>query len=102
MRKCINCGKTGSLQKHHIIHGHGKRRRCSTHESFADICFDCHKEVHSPTGRELDMKLKLGLQAAYFKMGYDGEKVQKLMGGKLFFVNGKLWGHGKEHHDCRQ
>lgn len=92
MRECINCGKTWSLGKHHIIHGHGKRRLCETRESLADICFDCHKTVHGTEGRELDTKLKLHLQAQYFKMGYHKEKVRELMGGKLFLVGGEIWG----------
>jgi hypothetical protein len=92
MRECINCNKTWSLDKHHIIHGHGKRKACETRESLIDICRECHQCVHGFHGRELDTKLKLGLQAVYFKLGYDEEKVRNLMGGKLFLVGGEIWG----------
>ena len=83
MRECYVCGKHGKLRKHHIIHGHGKRRACETGESLVDICYDCHRLVHSSNGSNLDMHLKLYLQTTYLKKGYAQEDVRKLMGGKL-------------------
>jgi hypothetical protein len=72
------------MGKHHIIHGHGKRKACATKESLIDICFNCHKLVHSTETHELDANLKSQLQNIYFQKGYPEEKVRKLMGGKLF------------------
>ena len=84
MRACYVCGRSGSLEKHHIIHGHGKRKACETRESLIDICFNCHKLVHSPESYELDLNLKLQLQDIYYQKGYSEEKVRKLMGGKHY------------------
>lgn len=90
MRVCYVCGKTGNLHKHHIIHGHGKRKACETKESLIDICFDCHRLVHSANGSDLDMRLKATLQATYLKKGYTEENMCKLMGGKLLSCNREL------------
>ena len=83
MRECYVCGKNGNLHRHHIIHGHGKRKACETKEGLVDICFDCHRLVHSSNNSNLDISLKLQLQATYFEKGYDEEMVCKLMGGKI-------------------
>ncbi len=84
MRVCYVCGRSGNLGKHHIIHGHGKRKACETRESLIDICYNCHKLVHSPESYELDLNLKLQLQNIYFQKGYPEEKVRMLMGGKHY------------------
>lgn len=84
MRVCYVCGRGGSLGKHHIIHGRGKRKACETRESLIDICHNCHKLVHNAESYALDFILKLQLQDIYFKKGYPEEKVRKLMGGKLY------------------
>ncbi|MGE4283855.1 MAG: hypothetical protein AB7G87_09065 [Clostridia bacterium] len=86
MHECYVCGKLGNLQKHHIIHGHGKRKACETKESLIDICFDCHSLVHRTNDTNLDFILKQLLQAAYFEKGYDAERVRTLMGGKLLLM----------------
>ena len=83
MHKCYVCGKLGNMQKHHIIHGHGKRKACETKDSLVDICFDCHCLVHRSNDTNLDYMLKQSLQAAYFEKHFDEEKVCMLMGGKL-------------------
>jgi len=84
MHECYVCGKTGNLQKHHIIHGHGKRKACETRESLIDICYECHRLVHSNKDPNLDKNLKLQLQTIYFEKGYNEDKVRELMGGKVF------------------
>ena len=92
MKKCRVCGRMGNMHKHHIIHGHGKRRACETAESLIDICFDCHKLVHGGSASGLDLRLRLQLQADYFKKGYETEDVFRLLDGKLYLVNGCIWG----------
>lgn len=82
MRECHVCKKPGK-EKHHIIHGHGKRKACETRESLVDICYDCHRLVHSSIGNELDRQLRLELQSTYFEKGYTEDEVSRLMGGKL-------------------
>lgn len=92
MRECRVCGKPGNLHRHHVIYSHGKRKVWETRESLIDICYDCHKLVHTREGFDIDMRLKLQLQAEYFKKGYSAEKVQQLMAGKLYLLEGKIWG----------
>lgn len=89
MRVCYVCGRGGSLGKHHIIHGHGKRKACETRESLIDICYACHKLVHNTEISDLDVELKLQLQDIYFQKGYPEEKVRILMGGKLYCYRNK-------------
>ena len=89
MRVCYVCGRSGSLEKHHIIHGHGKRKACETRESLVDICYNCHKLVHDTEKSDLDIDLKLQLQDIYFQKGYSEEQVRKLMGGKLYSEKNK-------------
>lgn len=54
--------------------------------------------MHSGKGHESDLKLKLQLQAEYFKMGKAADEVEKLMDGKLYLVFGELWGKDTEYH----
>lgn len=89
MRECYVCQRVGDMRKHHIIHGRGKRKACETRESLVDICYDCHRLVHSRNGAHLDKCLKLHLQEIYFKKGYTEEEVRRLMGGKLLHYNYK-------------
>lgn len=89
MRVCYVCGRGGNLDKHHIIHGRGKRKACETRESLVDICYNCHKRVHDTEKNDLDIDLKLQLQNIYFEKGYSEEKVRKLMGGKLYSASNK-------------
>jgi hypothetical protein len=83
MRECCVCGRIGNMRKHHVIHGQGKRKACETRESLVDICFDCHKLVHSGQHSDVDKGLKIHLQEVYYGKGYDEDKVRQLMGGKL-------------------
>lgn len=92
MRECYACKKVGKMHKHHIIYGHGKRKACETRESLVDICYDCHRLVHSKDGTQLDRWLRLSLQATYFGMGYTKEEVCRLMGGKLLNYTGHVGG----------
>lgn len=82
MRLCHVCKKPGK-EKHHIIHGHGKRKACETRESLIDICYGCHRLVHSADGSQINRQLRLELQSLYFEKGYSREEVCRLMGGKL-------------------
>lgn len=84
--RCAVCGKYGIVERHHIIHGRGKRKRCETEQSVISLCPDCHRGtygVHGKHGKALDMELKRRLQAGYFRDGYDEEAVREMMGGKL-------------------
>lgn len=89
MRVCYVCGRGGSLGKHHIIRGHGKRKTCKTRDSLIDICYDCHKLIHNTEISDLDINLKLQLQDIYFQKSYHEEKVRMLMGGKLYCNSNK-------------
>ncbi|MCX7709736.1 MAG: hypothetical protein N2484_07775 [Clostridia bacterium] len=96
MRKCLICLKEGNLHRHHVIHGRGKTKACETKESLIDICHDCHKQVHNEESPNLDLKLKLQLQATYFKQGYSEERVCELLGNNLFLVGDQVWGQKED------
>jgi len=93
--ECEICGSTHMVQKHHIVHGRGKRLSCETPESVINLCWEHHHGtygVHGKHGKELDMRLKLQLQATYFKQGKSEDEVRRLMGGKLYLCNGEVYG----------
>jgi hypothetical protein len=83
------------VQKHHIVHGRAKRLSCETPESVIPLCWEHHHGtdgVHGKHGKELDIRLKLQLQAKYFNQGFNGDEVMRLMGGKLYLHNGEVFG----------
>jgi len=77
------------VQSHHIIKGNGKRKQCETKQSVINLCWEHHHGTYGVHGREghvLDMKLKLGLQAVYFEMGYSEDEIRKLLGGRTYEI----------------
>lgn len=85
--KCEVCGSTYLVQRHHIVHGRGKRKQCETDLSVINLCWNCHHGdygVHGKNGKELDLRLKRELQGKYFRRGYTEDEVRELMGGKLY------------------
>lgn len=98
--RCAVCGRYGLVERHHIIHGRGKRRQCETEKSVIDLCSDCHRGtygVHGKYGKALDTMLKRKLQTSYFKEGYSEEEIRELMGGKLVLdEGGEIAGHDWE------
>lgn len=84
--ECANCKRYGTVERHHIVHGRGKRRECETPESVVLPCPLCHRGsrgVHGKEGHALDMRLRRELQARYFAQGCEEQEVRRLMGGKL-------------------
>lgn len=82
------------VEAHHIIKGRGKRKACETGQSTIMLCYEHHRGtygVHGKQGHELDMRLKLQLQATYYNMGKGEEEIRKLMGGKLYLVEGEIY-----------
>lgn len=84
--ECVNCKRYGIVERHHVVHGRGKRRECETPESVVYLCPLCHRGsrgVHGKGGHALDLRLKRELQTLYFAEGYSEQEVRRLMGGKL-------------------
>lgn len=84
--QCPLCGRWGALERHHVVHGRGRRRECETEESTIYLCHACHRGtrgVHGRDGHDLDMYLRRNLQSLYFDQGRSEEEVRRLMGGKL-------------------
>lgn len=84
--ECVNCKRYGIVERHHVVHGRGKRRECETPESVVYLCPLCHRGsrgVHGKDGHALDMRLKRDLQARYFAQRREEQEVRRLMGGKL-------------------
>lgn len=97
MKQCKICGSTNLVEEHHIIKGRGKRKACETEQSLIMLCWEHHKGtygVHGKNGSELDMRLKLQLQATYYDMGKGDSEIRKLMGGKLYLVEGEVYKGG--------
>lgn len=92
MHECTLCHKVGNMGRHHVIHGKGRKRAYETIQSKVFICSLCHHLVHSCGGHGLDVKLKLQLQAEYFKLGKSESEVERLMDGRLYLVEGEVWG----------
>jgi hypothetical protein len=94
LKQCKICGSTNIVEEHHIIKGRGKRKACETEQSKVMLCYEHHRGtygVHGKNGKELDMLLKLQLQATYYEMGKKEEDIRELMGGKLYLVNGEVY-----------
>nr|DAQ66447.1 MAG TPA: HNH endonuclease, GmR87, NESG, Structural Genomics.6A [Caudoviricetes sp.] len=87
---CLVCGREGTVHRHHIIHGRGKRKQQETPYSVIPLCPACHSQVHGKQGHALDTWLKQRLQALYFAEGYTEEEVRRLMGGKLVLKDGDV------------
>jgi hypothetical protein len=99
MHECALCHKRGNMGRHHVIYGKGKKKAFETEQSKVFICYQCHELVHSGKGQESDLKLKLQLQADYFKMGKAADEVEKLMDGKLYLVLGEIWGMNSTYYN---
>ena len=104
--RCTACGRYGPLERHHVIHGKGKRKECETPESVVLLCHNCHQGtfgVHGKEGHGLDIKLKRGLQNIYFAQGREEAEVRQLMGGKLVLgEDGGIYGFvERDQHTVR-
>ncbi len=79
--KCEVCNKNGS-EIHHVL----GRKVPATVENLLYTCSECHRGndgAHdNPKG--LGLKMKLSVQANYFKQGYNENEVRALMGGKIY------------------
>lgn len=64
-KACLLCGRTQNLEKHHMVHGIGKRKVADKLGLWCYLCHDCHQEVH--VNRELDMSLIQYAQKCYEK-----------------------------------
>lgn len=103
--ECVNCKRYGIVERHHVVHGRGKRRECETSESVVYLCPICHRGsrgVHGKDGYALDMRLKRDLQTRYFARGHEEQDVRRLMGGKLVLdEKGEIAGarpHARDDH----
>lgn len=57
--KCIFCGTTNGLEKHHCIHGTANRKLADKDGLVVYICHECHMKLHQdPKYRWMDNVLK--------------------------------------------
>ena len=45
-RSCVRCGRYGQMERHHLIHGSGRRQLAEADGLVVDMCHRCHMFVH--------------------------------------------------------
>ena len=45
-RQCFICGSHYPLERHHVIHGHGRRKQADRFGLVVYLCHKCHTELH--------------------------------------------------------
>ena len=63
--RCYICGRYGSMQEHHMMHGTANRRNAEHYGLKVYLCPHCHHRVHCEPGGELDLELKKLAQAEF-------------------------------------
>lgn len=63
-KKCIICGTTQNLEKHHMIFGTGKRKLADADGLWCWLCSEHHKAVHNEDTYDKEM-LQVMAQRAY-------------------------------------
>ena len=63
--RCYICGRYGSMQEHHMMHGTANRRNAEHYGLKVYLCPRCHHRVHCEPGGELDLELKKLAQTGF-------------------------------------
>lgn len=78
-RKCLICGTTWNLERHHVFFGTPSRRLSEKHGLWVYLCLKHHRGdygVHGKYGHRLDLKLKQDAQAIWEQNGTREEFIE--------------------------
>lgn len=59
---CYLCGRGGTLETHHVIHGYGRRRLADKDGLTVRLCPECHKNLHDYGWNDRELQ-KIGMLA---------------------------------------
>jgi len=79
--ECINCGKSGYVEWHHVILRSQARHMKTIKLNLVPLCMDCHRGTHGVhSNKKLDIKLKqqlqTRLQTIFINKFYSREEIQ--------------------------
>lgn len=68
---CYLCGRNGPLERHHVIHGSGRRKLADEDGLTVYLCPECHRNLHDYGWNDRDLQ-RIG-QAAWSRV-YGGKE----------------------------
>ena len=79
--ECVNCGKPGYIEWHHVIFKSQARYMKDTKIVLTPLCLECHRGTHGVhNNKKLDVKLKqqlqTRLQTMFTNKFYSREEIQ--------------------------
>lgn len=74
--KCFLCGRTGTLQKHHCLHGI-RRKAADRYDLTVWLCVDCHQKLHDKGIGDLQLEQEA---QKHFEDQYGHEKYMQEFG----------------------
>ena len=54
--QCYICGRMYGLEKHHCIHGNGRRQLADEDGLIVYLCFECHRKLHDKGWHDHDLQ----------------------------------------------
>lgn len=75
---CFVCGRKGRIQKHHAIHGTGRKALADAYNLVIPLCPECHAELHD-RNPQLDKWVQAKAQEA-FEQYYPDKSFLKIFG----------------------
>ena len=76
MDRCYICGRTGRLQKHHMLHG-SRRKAADKYKLIVPLCPGCHMALHDKGLHDAELKAKA---QEIFEAQYGHEKFMEVFG----------------------
>ena len=73
--ECHLCGRYGYVEKHHMLHGHGKRMLAEKDKLYCNLCVECHRKLHDKGIGDL----KLQKEAELMWLNRTGNSVKKFI-----------------------